>query len=58
MIDRATRTLAESVAREEGLRVEWSDGAGDPRLTQRLLDLLKARWAADDGATKPVQGSG
>lgn len=47
-IDLATRALAESVAREDGFRVEWGNGPGDPRLTERLLARLRERWAADD----------
>jgi hypothetical protein len=53
MIDRATRALAETVAREEQFDLRWVEDAGDPQLTERLLAGLRERWAAPS-ATDPL----
>jgi hypothetical protein len=51
MIEEATRTLAESIAREEGSHLQWSDGAGQREATDRLLLQLQKRWAAEGRPT-------
>jgi hypothetical protein len=49
MIRGSTEALALAVGQHERLRIDWTEGRGDPRLTDRLRTLLRERWAAKRG---------
>lgn len=55
LIRSSTQALAQAVAREQRLRIEWSVGPGNPEFTDRLRALLRERW---EGGAAPPRDSG